>query len=93
LKQSATFLKHVGDVAQAPSPTASTARPVAGLHFQERVMDLVSAAYNKLEGLAVAADRVLNAAVACCETWLAGRRPGEGPDRAAASHKNRRLSP
>jgi uncharacterized Fe-S cluster-containing radical SAM superfamily enzyme len=61
--------------------------------FGNRVMDLVSAAYNKLEGLAVAADRVLNAAVACCETWLAGRRLGEGPDRAAASHKNRRLSP
>jgi hypothetical protein len=55
-------------------------------------MDLISATYNKLEVLAVAADRVLNAAVASCETWLAGRRSGRGPDGAAARGKNGRHS-
>jgi len=54
-------------------------------------MDLISATYNKLEVLAVAADRVLNAAVACCETWLAGRRPGRGV-RPEGRSQNGRLS-
>lgn len=55
-------------------------------------MDLVSATYNKLEVLAVAADRVLNAAVASCETWLAGRRPGRGREGAATRGNNGRHS-
>lgn len=37
-------------------------------------MDWVNATYNKLEALAVAADRVLGAAVEHCEAWMAGGR-------------------
>jgi hypothetical protein len=44
-------------------------------------MDLVSATYNKLEVLAVTADRVLSAAVERCESWLAGRRVSAAPMR------------
>lgn len=55
-------------------------------------MDFISTTYNKLEVLAVAADRVLNATVDYCETWLSGRRPGRGAGRAAASRKNGRFS-
>jgi hypothetical protein len=39
-------------------------------------MDWVSATYNKLEGLAIAADRFLGAVVERCEDWMAGRRAG-----------------
>ena len=37
-------------------------------------MDWVNAAYNKLEGFAIAADRVLGAIVGRCEDWKASRR-------------------
>ena len=36
-------------------------------------MDWVSASYNRLESYAMAADRVLNAAVERWELWLGGR--------------------
>ena len=54
-------------------------------------MDLISATYNKLEVLAVAADRILNTAVERCETWLVGRRLG--PEGAAGRRKNGRFAP
>jgi hypothetical protein len=37
-------------------------------------MDWVSATYNKLEGLAVAADRFLGTVVGRCEEWVSGRK-------------------
>jgi hypothetical protein len=40
--------------------------------FRNRLMDWVSATYNKLEVFAVAADRVLGSVVERCEEWLAG---------------------
>jgi hypothetical protein len=36
-------------------------------------MDWVNASYNRVESFAMAADRVLNAAVERCELWLGGR--------------------
>jgi hypothetical protein len=39
-------------------------------------MDWVNATYNKLEALAVAADRVLGMAVEHCEAWMSGHRAG-----------------
>jgi hypothetical protein len=57
-------------------------------------MDWVSATYNRLEGLAVAADRFLGTVVERCEDWMAGRRAGtsaeigseDGHDGAVAAH-------
>jgi hypothetical protein len=54
-------------------------------------MDLISATYNKLEVLAVAADRILNTAVERCETWLGGRRTA--PEGATGRRKSGRLAP
>ena len=39
-------------------------------------MDWISSTYNKLEGLAIAADRFLGIVVERCEGWMAGRRAG-----------------
>ena len=37
-------------------------------------MDWISTTYNKLEGLAVAADRLLGIVIERCEGWAAGRK-------------------
>jgi hypothetical protein len=48
-------------------------------------MNWVSATYNRLEIAAMAADRLLNAAVERCERWLDGReRKPAGKDKAGA---------
>jgi hypothetical protein len=56
-------------------------------------MDWVNATYNKLEALAVAADRVLGMAVEQCEAWMIGHRAGppragmpDGESRGASVH-------